>query len=109
MTQDALIGLKFEVGGGLGKMSGRILGKAGTLYLVQREGASHFELLELEDLRSAKFYSTLESGAAGKDCESPTGAEPGAPSDASAPTGGGDEKPRKRLSEQIRRAVSGRE
>ena len=55
--EDALVGLRFEVSGGLGRMSGRIAGKAGALYLVQKQGAEHFELLALDDLRSAKFYA----------------------------------------------------
>ena len=54
--QDALIGLRFELSGGLGKMSGDIVGKAGPLYLVRREGADHLELLELDDLKSARFF-----------------------------------------------------
>ncbi len=53
---DSLVGLRFELSGGLGKMAGEIVGRAGELYLVQRDGADHLELLELSDLRSAKFY-----------------------------------------------------
>ena len=53
---DVLVGLRFEVSGGLGRMAGRVVGKAGPLYLVQKQGAEHLELLELDDLRSAKFY-----------------------------------------------------
>ena len=53
---DVLVGLRFEVSGGLGRMSGRVVGKAGPLYLVQKQGAEHLELLALDDLRSAKFF-----------------------------------------------------
>ncbi len=53
---DALVGLRFEVGGGLSRMSGRILGKTAGLYLVQKVGADYCELLQIDDLRSAKFY-----------------------------------------------------
>ena len=53
---DALIGLRFELSGGLGKMAGEVVGKVGALYLVRRDAADHLELLELDDLRSARFY-----------------------------------------------------
>ncbi len=61
MSDDALVGLRFEVGGGLGRMSGRVVGKAGALYLVHKTDAEHMELLTLDDLRSAKFYPDPES------------------------------------------------
>jgi len=56
LETDILVGLRFELSGGVGKMSGDIVGRAGDLYLVQRHGAEHLELLELSDLRSARFY-----------------------------------------------------
>ncbi|MEZ5926448.1 MAG: hypothetical protein R3D57_18925 [Hyphomicrobiaceae bacterium] len=61
MTEDALVGLRFEVGGGLGRTTGRIVGKAGPLYLVHKTEATHMELLTLDDLRSAKFYPDPET------------------------------------------------
>ena len=84
MSDDALIGLRFEVSGGLGKMMGRVLGKVGSLYLVQKSGAAYFELLEIDDLRSAKFFSDTPE------------VEP--------QTSGRTEK-RRKLSDHIRRAV----
>lgn len=54
-TSDALVGLRFELNGGLGRMAGVVVGKAGDLYLVQRDETDHMELLELSDLRSARF------------------------------------------------------
>ncbi|MEM8627174.1 MAG: hypothetical protein AAGF32_04460, partial [Pseudomonadota bacterium] len=68
---DDLVGLHFEMGGHLGAMRGQILGMAKQLYLVRREGADHLELMELDDLRSAKFFesagarSMASSGVAG--------------------------------------------
>ena len=99
MTQDdALVGLRFEVSGGLGRMSGHILGKAGALYLVQKDGAPHFELLELDDLRSAKFYR----GAVASNADNP-----GAPEPATAAAVQTAEPPRKRLAEHIRKRLGG--
>jgi len=86
--EDALVGLRFEVSGGLGRMSGRILGKAGALYLVQRQGAEHMELLALDDLRPAKFYADAPA------------APPEEPAEAAAPG-------RRRLAEQIRKKLGG--
>lgn len=60
-TNDSLIGLRFEMSGGLGRMAGEIVGRAGELYLVQRDDANHLELLELSDLRSAKFYTSRQA------------------------------------------------
>jgi hypothetical protein len=89
-NEDALIGLRFEVSGGLGRMTGRIIGKAAHLYLVQKTGAEHFELLELEDLRSAKFFADLPVASA--EAEAP----PAAPAEPSM---------RRRLSDQLRRQI----
>ena len=61
MTDDVLVGLRFEVGGGLGRTTGRVVGKAGTLYLVLKTDAEHMELLTLDDLRSAKFFLDPET------------------------------------------------
>lgn len=88
MSEDALVGLKFEVGGGLGRTSGRILGKVGALYLVQKTDSDHMELLALDDLRSAKFYPDPEVA--------PVPETPAAP------------ERRTRLSEHIRRTVNPR-
>ena len=88
MSDDALVGLRFEVGGGLGRMSGRVIGKAGALYLVHKTDAEHMELLTLDDLRSAKFYPDPESAPV-----------PDAPPTAER---------RVRLSETIRRTVNPR-
>lgn len=66
---DDLVGLHFEVSGGLGRMSGRVVGKAGALYLVQKQGSDHLELLELDDLRSAKFYRDKAADASTSDGE----------------------------------------
>lgn len=64
MSDDALIGLWFEVGGGLGRMSGQVVGKARDLYLVRRDGSEHLELLQLDDLRSGRFYPKRPKGDA---------------------------------------------
>ena len=142
MSDDALIGLWFEVGGGLGRTSGQIIGKAQNLYLVRRDGASHLELLQLEDLKSGRFFPNQPSGteaapAAAAETVAPSApkqktdgfvrtneipplAEPTpevshapataasapkpspTPATESPPTG----EPKRRLSDQIRRAVS---
>lgn len=88
MSDDALVGLRFEVGGGLGRTSGRVIGKAGALYLVQKTEADHMELLTLDDLRSAKFYLDPET----------------APVPEPVPTA----ERRSRLSDHIRRTVNPR-
>lgn len=93
---DALVGLRFEVGGGLGKMSGRILGRVRHLYLIQRAGAEHLELIELDDLRSAKFYVDAES--------EPPPAASAEPADA-APV----QQSRRRLSDHLRRSLTPRD
>ena len=96
-SDDALVGLRFEVSGGLGRMAGRVLGKAGALYLVRKDGAAHLELLGIDDLRSAKFYADLPAAAvdetAGTDATStePATADP----------------PRRRLADQIRKRLGG--
>jgi hypothetical protein len=90
-TDDALVGLRFEVGGGLGRMSGRVLGKVGNLYLVQKSGAEHMELLELDDIRSARFFA--DETAVGAREEPSVGAP----------------APKKRLSEQLRRHFSAKD
>ncbi len=95
MTDDVLIGLRFEVSGGLGRMSGRVVGKTGTLYLVQKDGAEHLELLELDDLRPAKFYHDKAAEAAVME---PADATPTAVSEA--------EPPRRKLSDQIRKHLT---
>ena len=98
---DVLVGLRFEVSGGLGRMSGRVAGKAGSLYLVQKEGALHFELLELDDLRSAKFYRETPA-------EPVEGAVKGPLSEAdAASTHQIEDAPRRRLSDQIRKHLGG--
>ena len=95
---DVLVGLRFEVSGGLGRMSGRIVGKAGALYLVQKHGAEHLELLELDDLRSAKFYREKPAepvaAAVAAPAETAEGPEPMDPA---------AEQPRRRLADQIRK------
>ena len=97
MTElDALVGLRFEVSGGLGRMSGIVLGKVGGLYLVQKAGSEHMELLMLDDLRSAKFYEPVEVVAASTTAE---------PADA-APAKPAPEKPKRRLSDQIRKHLT---
>ena len=53
---DALVGLWFEMGGGLGRMTGQIVGKANQLYVVRRESCEHLELMDIDDLRAARFY-----------------------------------------------------
>lgn len=102
MSEDILVGLRFELSGGVGKMAGQIIGQAGPLYLVQRDGAEHFELLELADLRSARFYGGAPRAAVSRarSVPPPTGATPSdAPSaPAPAPSIGS------RLSERIRRS-----
>ena len=98
MTElDALIGLRFEVSGGLGRMSGVVVGKVGGLYLVQKTGSEHLELLMLDDLRSAKFYEPVEA-LVPKAVEA-IDAAPSAP----APE---PEKPKRRLSDQIRKHLA---
>ena len=92
---DVLVGLRFEVSGGLGRMSGEVIGKAGQLYLVQKQGAEHLELLAIDDLRSAKFYRRPE----------PVAAMPPEPATGGAPESAGP--PRRRLSDQIRKKLSG--
>jgi len=99
-NNDVLVGLRFEVSGGLGRMGGHILGKAGGLYLVQKQGAEHFELLGLDDLRSAKFYP--EAGAE----TAPAGA-PAAVSGTMTPAVGEAVPARRRLTDQIRKHLSG--
>ena len=93
-SDDALVGLRFEVSGGLGRMSGRVLGKAGALYLVQKQGVEHLELLQLDDLRSAKFYLDPPDAAAHTAAPEATAAEPVEP-------------PRRRLADQIRKKLGG--
>ena len=96
---DVLVGLRFEVSGGLGRMSGCIVGKAGALYLVQKLGAEHLELLALDDLRSAKFYRDgLAEG-------SPNLTEPAGPGP--EPAAGATEPGRRRLADQIRKRLGG--
>ena len=93
-SDDALVGLRFEVSGGLSRMSGRILGKAAGLYLVRRDGAAHLELLSLDDLRPAKFFDDLpveKTPAAIPAAREP--AEPPAPAT------------RRRLADQIRKKL----
>jgi len=113
-TDDALVGLRFEVGGGLGRMSGEIVGKVGALYLIRKDEAEHLELLEIDDLRSAKFYPPAGLKSAG-----PGGGENGV--DRASPSGDGaadaastgehsaaeaDGAPAKtRLAERMRRAA----
>ena len=63
MDTDALVGLRFELNGGLGRMAGVVVGKAGDLYLVQRNETEHMELLELTDLRSARFFGRVNTSA----------------------------------------------
>ncbi len=95
--QDALIGLRFEVTSGLGRMSGRVIGKSGGLYLIARTGSDHMELLMPDDLRSAKFYFAEERDAATEPAEAVAVAEAVA---APAPVG------RRKLSEQIRKHLT---
>jgi hypothetical protein len=106
MTEvDALVGLRFEVGGGLGRMSGTIVGKAGQLYLVQKAGADFLELLQLDDLRSAKFYhmtvvATGSSAGQAEAAEVPAqdAAEAAARTEAPEPV-------KRRLADQLRRQL----
>lgn len=101
---DALIGLRFEVGGGLGRMTGRVLGKAGHLYLVQKTDADFLELLELDDLRSAKFFADAPAMTTVT-----TGTLSPLPADAPAPASLAQEAtPKRKLSDQLRRRLSGR-
>ncbi len=96
MDNDVLVGLRFEVSGGLGRMSGRVVGRTGTLYLVQKDGAEHLELLELDDLRPAKFYRDKVADVA----------EP-VQSTGSAPTEPINSEPlRRKLSDQIRKHLT---
>jgi len=99
---DVLVGLRFEVSGGLGRMSGRIVGKAGGLYLVQKQGAEHLELLALDDLRSAKFYREVAA-------EPPPVAvpEPGASTADTGATANETGPGRRRLADQIRKHLGG--
>ena len=97
---DALVGLRFEVSGGLGKMSGRVLGKAGGLYLVQKEGAAYLELLALDDLRSAKFFADAPVERTEAEAEDKTIELPVASPAATAPS-------RRRLADQIRKRLGG--
>ena len=99
-AEDALVGLRFEVGGGLGRMSGRVLGKVGNLYLVQKAGAEHMELLDLDDIRSARFFA--DPPAPAQAAAEPGLAQAEQPAAEAAP-------PKKRLSEQLRRTFSGRD
>ena len=93
---DALVGLRFEVSSGLGRMSGRIVGKSGGLYLVARTGSDHMELLMPDDLRSAKFYFPEEA-------EPAAAVEPVAPVAAAVPSSAAG---RRRLSDQIRKHLT---
>jgi hypothetical protein len=85
-------------------MAGRVVGKAAGLYLVQREGAEHMELLDLDDLRSAKFFDArIETGtesahiaAAEAIASATTAPEPEMADQGSQ---------RRRLSDQIRRQL----
>jgi len=120
-SEDALVGLWFEVGGGLGRIGGQIIGKAGPLYLVRKEDAEHLELVELDDLRSAKFFersSVMKDKANADKTPSPAAAPDDlkqAAHSEDGPTGKPadpalDQAPQKRrLSEQIRRAIVNRE
>jgi hypothetical protein len=111
---DALIGLRFEVGGGLSRMTGRVLGKTGGLYLVQKTDCDYCELLQLDDLRSAKFYWDAPETAAAKPADSAvtTPADPAPPISAES----GDKDPeaaaspgRRRLADQLRRHLGRQE
>ena len=97
---DVLVGLKFEVSGGLGRMSGRVVGKAGPLYLVQKQGAEHLELLALDDLRSAKFFRDSPAELA-----EPAHQEAASESAQIEPEAA--QSPKRRLSEQIRKHLGG--
>ncbi|MEL6288308.1 MAG: hypothetical protein AAFQ42_12615 [Pseudomonadota bacterium] len=82
---DAIVGLRFEVSGGLGRMSGRVLGRVQDLYLVQRDGLEHSELLELGDLRPARFFApdpATRRGVTGR--ATPIAAAPPSPEQAAA-------------------------
>ena len=95
MIDDVLVGLRFEVSGGLGRMSGRVVGKTGSLYLVQKDGAEHLELLELDDLRPAKFYrDKMAESAAVEATDAP-------PTDVASP-----EPQRRKLSDQIKKHLT---
>ncbi len=96
---DVLVGLRFEVSGGLGRMSGRVVGKAGPLYLVQKEGAAHLELLELDDLRSAKFYREAAAELTG----APQPVADAAPIEFASTDSATNDPPRRRLADQIRK------
>ncbi len=110
--EDALVGLRFELSGGLGKMAGDIVGKAGGLYLIRRDGAAHLELIELDDLRGAKFYVPEPAEVA------QTSGDPSNPSDAGEATEHAERATaeparestvRPSLAERVRRAVSARQ
>jgi hypothetical protein len=97
MDDDVLVGLRFEVSGGLGRMSGRVVGKTGSLYLVQKDGVEHLELLEIDDLRSAKFYRVAQPNPVADEVkahETPTTDQPTT------------EQPRRKLSDQIRKHLT---
>ncbi len=97
---DVLLGLRFEVSGGLGRMSGRVIGKAGPLYLVQKQGAEHLELLALDDLRSAKFFRDQPAETSEAVVSEPTSG----PNQTEAEAG---LSPKRRLSDQIRKHLGG--
>ncbi|MGI9406460.1 MAG: hypothetical protein ACR2O4_08825, partial [Hyphomicrobiaceae bacterium] len=71
----------------------------GELYLVQRDGADHLELLELADLRSARFYGQPRGHQASG--ASVTALKPSFVPD----TPGTGEGTAPRLSDNIRRSV----
>jgi len=122
---DSLVGMWFEMGGGLGRMTGRIHGKAGELYLIQRDGVQHFELMELDDLRAARFFAAggqgQQSTGAGTASQAGAGTERtairnGARADNADSQGAGaqgagmadgdnGQGKKRRLGDQIRRAV----
>jgi len=97
MNDDVLIGLRFEVSGGLGRMSGRVVGRTGTLYLVQKDGAEHLELLELDDLRPAKFFRERVAAIA---------ASVAALAEAPPAETSSAEPPRRKLADQIRKHLA---
>lgn len=126
---DVLVGLEFELTGGLGRMAGRIVGKANGLYLVQREGADHFELMDVDDLRGARFFKAgtarAPAGAAAealavnrgllaakRQAEATSAPGPGAPQPAAKAAGDPAAEPaeggQRRLGDQIRKAVARR-
>jgi len=97
---DALVGLRFEVTSGLGRMSGRIVGKSGGLYLIAKTGADHMELLMPDDLRSARFYFVEETEPAAE--PPPAAVQASAVAGAPTPSGSG----RRRLSDKIRKHLT---